>query len=278
MNNLQPTLRRAPWMILILTAAALLLAPSRAHAQVTVAGYNIGVCTVNGTDWANDVEEFVCVNANYDGSAEIDAYAEVDSWAQSDWQNWPNGDPYLVDIGTGIGISGLADSGTQNGSGYAEVYSNSPQLGTQYFVDGSYSECYDYTGNFGANSCTWICPFDSNVWIQATINQPIYPTIRLTNSPANPGSQSNLEYFYYQIDNGGGPPMTGGVELSDYDAVTGSLNGTYNGVRNGNTFVFSYYMTAGTHQISAWYVGDNPNLGYQANKEAWSVPTMITVY
>jgi YD repeat-containing protein len=243
MTCLDRFLRRAAWTFLILIAGAHVLIPTHVLAQVDT-------CTMNTVDGTNDVEETVCLVSDWSG--ELDAWAANDSWVDSDWQNWPDGDPYVVGLGTEVQVSddingidfdsGLVENGEASGS-------VSPTPGATYTASGSSYECYDPTGTWSSN-CSW--QGAGGVSVSAYIPGPpplSRPTLSLTTS-GTPSAFGQPVTFTATI------PFDASGEDVDF-----FYNGnTYSGTFNGTTATFTTSaLSPGFNSIEAYYLGDSNN-------------------
>jgi hypothetical protein len=243
MTCLDRFLRRAAWTFLILIAGAHVLIPTHVLAQVDT-------CTLNTVDSTNDVEETVCLATDWSG--ELYAWAANDSWADSDWQNWPNGDPYVVGLGTEVQVSddingfdfdtGLVENGEASGS-------VSPTSGATYTAVGSSYECYDPTGTWSSD-CNW--QGAGGVWVSAT----------MPGSPPPPLSTPTLSLTASGSPSGSGLPLTftatlsfdaTGEDVDFYDNIGYIGSATFSGTAA--TFTTSA-LSPGTYSITAYYWGD----------------------
>lgn len=256
-------LRRAAWIFLILIAGAHVLIPTHVLAQ-------IDTCTLNTVDGTNDVEETVCLASD---NGNLDAWTSADSWAYSDYQNWPNGDPYVVGLGTEVQVSddingfdfdsGLVEDGAASGS-------VSPTSGATYTASGTTYECYDPTGT-GSSDCNW--QGAGGVSVSATMpgSPPLpTPTLSLTTS-GTPSAFGQPVTFTATISFD-----ATGEDVDFYNDIGYIGSGTFSGTSG--TFSTSALPT-GTYSIYASYNGDSNYSAASSNSIAQVVanpPTPIT--
>ncbi|MGA1982948.1 MAG: RHS repeat-associated core domain-containing protein [Acidobacteriaceae bacterium] len=264
MNRRPTSLCRMRW-IAVVAIIAWLFVPTFLRAQSY--GPEIDICNYNSVDSGNDVEQTVCLWGDVTG---LGASADTDTWAQSDWINFPNGDLYVVGLGaeaqlgevSDAGYTPLADSGMSYNGPYGWIVqenmeaipdaqastSITPQLGTTYVVNGSYSECIDPTGS-GSDSCNWSSPA-GGMSQYATLTNILTPTLVLSSS-GTPSTYGAPVTFTVTLAK---EPDQGAVLFYDGSTYLGS-GYNYGSYYNSATFTTSS-LAVGTHSITAYWAGD----------------------
>jgi len=183
MTNLRKLLHHAPLLLLFVGLQALTV---RAHAQAYGTGpYASGLCYLATVDSVNDVEQTACIQVDIYGN--YNASSEIDDWSYGDFTNWPNGDPYVLGLGTEVqayyngsewGDSGMLDdpgapftSTVQAGDALPTEWAYEPPApewddpgfltqvstcpSTALFAQALWNEWYDPSGDYGLYEGGW---------------------------------------------------------------------------------------------------------------------------
>jgi len=233
MTKLQQFLRSRTLFVSLLFAAACLMTPCLAQAQI-VSGANVDECSSTTADY--DVEITVCVSGN---SLELDAFTEADGGY----------DPYGYFLEAGVelqiydGNTLVYDSGFNGGQSASDYVT--PHINDYYTVNGILWGMVDpsSSGDFGD---TYWTEFSSGNSIMAQITAPTTTlSVATSDTPSTYGSPVT---FTATISSG----PTGTITF--YDGSTAIGTGTISGTTA--TFTTST-LAVGTHTITAGWPGNS---------------------